>query len=93
MDLSRWEVLEPGSSGVRQEQGELSDDDPVVGGPTQLTCQAEVSEPKFGFGLTVILGKSRGRRNRAGSIISRMALLKTRGPGGSGEGLRSSELS
>jgi hypothetical protein len=63
MDLSRWEVLEPGSSGVRQEQGELSNDDPVVGGPTQLTSQAEVSEPKFGFGLTVILGKSRGGQN------------------------------
>jgi hypothetical protein len=60
VDLSRWKVLKPGSSGVRQEQGELSNDDPVVGGPTQLTSQAEVSEPKFGFGLAVILGKSRG---------------------------------
>jgi hypothetical protein len=38
----------------------LPDDDPVVGGPTQLTCQAEVSKPKFGFDLTIILGKSRG---------------------------------
>jgi hypothetical protein len=60
VDLSRWEVLEPGSSGVRQEQGELSNDNPVIGGPTQLTSQAEVSEPKFGFGLAVILGKSHG---------------------------------
>jgi hypothetical protein len=60
MDLLRWEVLEPGSSGVRQEQGELSNDDPVVGGPTQLTSQAEVGAPKFGFGLAVILGKSHG---------------------------------
>jgi hypothetical protein len=60
MDLSRWEVLEPGSSGVRQEQGELSNDDPVIGGPTQLTSQAEISEPKFRFGLIVILGKSHG---------------------------------
>jgi hypothetical protein len=94
MDLSRWEVLEPGSSGIQQEQGELSNDDPVVGGPTQLIGQAEVSEPKFGFGLTIILGKIvGGGRNQAGSIVSRMALLKTRGPGGSGEGLRSSELS
>jgi hypothetical protein len=71
----------------------LLNDDPVVGGPTQLKCQVEVSEPKFGFGLTVVLGKSRGGQNRAGSIVSRMALLKTQGPGGSGEGLRSSELS
>jgi hypothetical protein len=38
----------------------LSNDDPVVDGPTQLTSQAKVSEPKFGFGLTVILDKSRG---------------------------------
>jgi hypothetical protein len=60
MDLSRWEVLELGSSGVRQEQGELSNDDSVIGGPTQLTSQAEVSEPKFGFGFAVILGKRRG---------------------------------
>jgi hypothetical protein len=41
----------------------LSNDDPVIGGPAQLTSQAEVSEPKFGFGLAVILGKSRGGRN------------------------------
>jgi hypothetical protein len=60
VDLSRWEVLELGSSGVQQEQGELSNDDPVIGGLTQLTSQAEVSKPKFGFGLAVILGKSHG---------------------------------
>jgi hypothetical protein len=93
VDLSRWEVLEPGSSGVRQEQGKLSNDDPVIGGPTQLTGQVEISEPKFGFGFAVILGKSHRGRNQAGSNVSRMALLNTRGPGGSGEGLRSSELS
>jgi hypothetical protein len=87
VDLSRWKVLESGSSGVRQEQGELSNDDLVVDGPTQLTSQAEVSEPKFRFGFAVILGKSHGGRNRARSNVSRMALLKTRGPGGSGEGL------
>jgi hypothetical protein len=60
MDLSRWEVLEPGSSGVRQKQGELSNDDPVIGGPSQLTSQAKVSKPKFEFCFAVILGKSRG---------------------------------
>jgi hypothetical protein len=71
----------------------LSNDDPVVDGPTQLTSQAEISKPKFRFGFAAILGESRGGQNRAGSSVSRMALLKTRGPGGSGEGLRSSELS
>jgi hypothetical protein len=39
--------------------GELSDDDFVIGGATQLTSQTEVSEPKFRFGLTVVLGQSR----------------------------------
>jgi hypothetical protein len=34
----------------------LSNDDPVVGGLAQLTRQAEIGEPKFGFGLTVLLG-------------------------------------
>jgi hypothetical protein len=61
VDLSRWKILESGSSGVREEQGELSNDDPVVGGPAQLTCQAEISKPKFGFGFAVVLGESRGR--------------------------------
>jgi hypothetical protein len=31
----------------------------VIRGPAQLTSQAEISEPKFGFGLAVILGESR----------------------------------
>jgi hypothetical protein len=61
VDLSRWKILKPGSSGVREKQRELSDDDSVVGGPAQLTHQAEISEPKFGFGLAVVLGESRGR--------------------------------
>jgi hypothetical protein len=60
VDLLRWEVLEPGSSGVQQEQGELSNDDPIIGGPTQLISQAEISEPKLRFGFAIILGKSRG---------------------------------
>jgi hypothetical protein len=71
----------------------LSNDDLIIGSPTQLASQAEVGEPKFRFGFSVILGKGRGGWNRAGSSVSRMALLKTRGPGGSGEGLRSFELS
>jgi hypothetical protein len=61
VDLSRWKILESGSSGVGEEQGELSDDDPVIGGPAQLTRQAEIGEPKFRFGLTVVLGESHGR--------------------------------
>jgi hypothetical protein len=61
VDLSRWEILEPGSGGVREEQGELSNDDLVISGPAQLTCQAEIGEPKFRFGLAVVLGESHGR--------------------------------
>jgi hypothetical protein len=34
-----------------------------------------------------------GARNRAGNSAYRMARLKTRGPSGSGEGLRSSSMS
>jgi hypothetical protein len=60
VDLSRWEILEPSSGGVGEEQGELSNDDPVVGGPAQQTRQAEIGEPKFGFGFVVVLGESRG---------------------------------
>jgi hypothetical protein len=60
VDLSRWEVLEPCSGGVRLEQGKLSNDDSIIGSPTQLASQAEVGEPKFGFGFAVILGKGRG---------------------------------
>jgi hypothetical protein len=59
MDLSRWEILELGSGGVEEEQGELSNDDPVVGGPAQLTRQAKIGKPKFGFGFAVVLGESR----------------------------------
>jgi hypothetical protein len=33
-------------------------DDLVIGGPAQLTSQAEISKPKLGFGLAVILGES-----------------------------------
>jgi hypothetical protein len=33
-------------------------DDSVIGGPAQLTSQAEISKPKVGFGLAVILGES-----------------------------------
>jgi hypothetical protein len=47
----------------------LSNDDPIVGGPTQLTRQAEIGEPKFGFGFAIILGESRGGRNQAGSTV------------------------
>jgi hypothetical protein len=36
----------------------LSHDDSVIGGAAQLTSQVEIREPKFGFGLAVILGES-----------------------------------
>jgi hypothetical protein len=36
----------------------LSNDDFVVGGAAQLTSQAEVNDPKFEFGLVVVLGQS-----------------------------------
>jgi hypothetical protein len=39
----------------------LSNDDLVIGGPALLTRQTEIGEPKFGFGLAVVLGECRGR--------------------------------
>jgi hypothetical protein len=67
VDLSRWEILEPGSGGVGEEQGELSNDEPVIGCPAQLTRQAEIGEPKFGFGFAAVLGESRGGETEPGA--------------------------
>jgi hypothetical protein len=47
----------------------MLDDDSVIGGPAQLTSQAEISEPKFGFGLAVTLGEVIGGQNRIGSWV------------------------
>jgi hypothetical protein len=44
-DLPRGQVLQPGSSGVGEEQGEVADDEVVIVRSTQLVGQQIVREP------------------------------------------------
>ena len=44
-DLPRKQVLQPGASGVGEEQGEVADDEVVVVRSTQLAGQTVVREP------------------------------------------------
>jgi hypothetical protein len=86
-------MLQPGSGGVGEEQWELADDEVVIVPSTQLVGQPIVREPQFRPCLPEYLVMVVGVRNRVGNGARRMARLKACGPGGSGEGLRSSPLS
>jgi hypothetical protein len=46
-DLPRRQMLQPGSSGVREEQGEVVDDEVVIIRSTQVAGQPVVREPQF----------------------------------------------
>jgi hypothetical protein len=46
-DLPRRQMLQPGSSGVGEEQGEVADDEIVIVRSTQLVGQPVVREPQF----------------------------------------------
>ena len=48
-------MLEPGSRRVRQEQGEIADDEQVIVRATQLAGQAVIGKPEFRVGLASIL--------------------------------------
>jgi hypothetical protein len=86
-------MLEPGSDGVGEEQGEVADDEVVIVCSTQLAGQPVVREPQFRPCFLEYLVMVVGVWNRVGNGARRMAPLKACGPGGSGEGLRSSPLS
>jgi hypothetical protein len=86
-------VLQPGSSDVREEQGEVADDEVVIVRSTQLAGQPVVREPQFQPRLPEYFEIVVGVRNRVGNGARRLVRLKACGPGGSGEGLRSSPLS
>jgi hypothetical protein len=86
-------MLQPSSSGVGEEQGEVEDDDVVIVRSTQLVGQSVVREPQFRPRLPEYFVMVVGVRNRVGNGARRMARLKACGPGGSGKGLRSSPLS
>jgi hypothetical protein len=84
-------MLQPGSGDVGEEQGEVADDEVVIVRSTQLAGQPVVRES--GLVSPEYLAMVVGARNRVGNGARRMARLKACGPGGSGEGLRSSPLS
>jgi hypothetical protein len=86
-------MLQPGPSGVGEEQGEVADDEVVIVRSTQLAGQPVVREPSFRSCLPEYFAMVVGVRNRVENGARRMARLKACGPGGSGEGLRSSPLS
>jgi hypothetical protein len=72
-------VLQPGASGVGEEQGEVADDEVVIVRSTQLAGQTVVHEPQFRSRLSRVLcdssqGSEPGRERRP--------------PDGSAEGLR-----
>jgi hypothetical protein len=85
-------MLQPGSGGVGEEKGEITDDEVVIIRPSQLACQSVVCEPQLRPRLPKYLVIVVRAQKRAGNGARRMARLKTRGPGGSGEGLQSSSL-
>jgi hypothetical protein len=68
-DLPRGQVLQPGASGVGEEQGEVADDEVVIVRPTQLAGQPLVREPQFQSRLPRVLcdssrGSEPGRERR-----------------------------
>ena len=86
-------MLQPCPGSVREEKGEVADDEVVAIRPSQLACQSVIRKPQFGLVSPEYLVMVVGARNRVGNDARRMARLKACGPGGSGEGLRSSSLS
>jgi hypothetical protein len=68
-DLPRRQVLQPGSSGVGEEQGEVADDEIVIVRSTQVAAQPVVREPQFRPCLPRVLydssqGSEPGRERR-----------------------------
>jgi hypothetical protein len=76
-DLPRRQVLQPGASGVGEEQGEVADDEVVIVRSTQLASQPVVREPQLRSRLPrVLCDSSRGsepgreRRPSYGAAVS-----------------------
>jgi hypothetical protein len=68
-DLPRRQVLQPGSSGVGEEHGEVADDEVVIVRSTQVAGQPVVCEPQFRPRLPLVLcdssrGSEPGRERR-----------------------------
>jgi hypothetical protein len=86
-------MLQPCSGSIGEEKGKVADDEVVVIRPSQLACQSVIRKPQLRLVSPEYLVMVVGAWNRAGNGARRMARLKTLGPGGSGERLRSSSLS
>jgi hypothetical protein len=86
-------MLQPGSDGVGEEQGEVADDEVVIVHSSQLAGQPVVASHNSDLVSPEYFVMVVGVQNRVGNDARRMARLKACGPGGSGEGLRSSSLS
>jgi hypothetical protein len=60
-DLRKRQMLQPGPGSVREEHGEVADDEVVVVRPSQLACQPVVRKPQLRPCLPRVLGDgSRG---------------------------------
>jgi hypothetical protein len=60
-DLRRGQMLQPGSGGVGEEQGEVADDEVVIVCSSQLACQLVVRKPQLRPCFPRVLGDgSRG---------------------------------
>jgi hypothetical protein len=59
VDLTGRQVLEPRPGRVGEVQGEVADDDLVISGSAQLSCQAVVVEPHAGIRLPLVLDDGR----------------------------------
>jgi hypothetical protein len=86
-------MLKPGSGGVGEEQGEVADDEVVIVRSTQLAGQPIIRKPQFRPHFPRVLSDGSRGSEPGRNGARRMARLKACGPGGSGEGLRSSSLS
>jgi hypothetical protein len=85
-------MLQPGPSSVGEEKGRLRMMKLSSSVPSNWHASRQSTSHNSGLISPEYLVMVVGARNRVGNSARRMAWLKTRGPGGSGEGLRSSSL-
>jgi hypothetical protein len=74
-------MLQPGPSGVGEEQGDVADDEVVIVRSTQLAGQPVVREPQFRPCLPEYFVMVVGVRNRVENGACRMARPEACGPG------------
>jgi hypothetical protein len=86
-------MLQQGPGSVGEEQGEVADDEVGVVRSSQLAGRPVVRKPQLRPCFPRVLGDGSRGPEPVGNGARRMAWLKACGPGGSGEGLRSSSLS